>query len=342
MKTSILKIWTNFPEEIELKIDTLIKESMYAPIWQKISWNKMLQDTFYAGNWYMVYVEKNDEVIGFCVIEKRSIWLGMNWLFVIWWPIIKDYSALAAIEEALAEKAINENDVFCQIESIDKFDFKLFKNWSYKNFLEKCTAIIDLKKSEEEILAWMKQKWRYNIKVAEKNWVTINHEKLTEDSLDIFYSMLTETKDRDWFNVNSKEYFKKFIHFLESEWLGWLYFAKIWWETAAWWIFSFYWKTALYYYGASSSDINKRRCMPTYLLQWELIKEAKKRWCEIFDFLGIACPGDKKSHLLWVTDFKLKLTWDIMKLPETKIFVYRPLVYLILKTIKAIKKFRIK
>ncbi|HBA44566.1 TPA: hypothetical protein DEG21_04380 [Patescibacteria group bacterium] len=42
-------------------------------------------------------------------------------------------------------------------------------------------------------------------------------------------------------------------------------------------MFVFYEKTAAYYYGASTSDNNFRKYMATYLLQWEMILEAKKR-----------------------------------------------------------------
>ena len=105
-------------------------------------------------------------------------------------------------------------------------------------------------------------------------------------------------------------------------------------------IFVFYGKTALYYYGASSSDNAKRKYMASYLLQWRAIEEAKKRGCEVFDFLGIADPENPNSPLAGVTDFKLKLTDITKEWPQAQILVVRKWVYLILRIKKGVKNIR--
>ncbi len=56
-------------------------------------------------------------------------------------------------------------------------------------------------------------------------------------------------------------------------------------------IFVYWGNTGIYYYGASSSDREIRRDMATYLLQWDAIREALRRGCEIYDFLGISEDG---------------------------------------------------
>ena len=63
--------------------------------------------------------------------------------------------------------------------------------------------------------------------------------------------------------------------------------------------------------------------MASYLLQWKAIEEAKKRDCEVFDFLGIAHPDEFNSHLAGVTDFKLKLTNETKQWPDTQILVLK-------------------
>lgn len=50
-------------------------------------------------------------------------------------------------------------------------------------------------------------------------------------------------------------------------------------------IFAYWGDTAIYYYGASSSDTTIRRDMATYLLQWDAIREGIKRGCKTYDFL---------------------------------------------------------
>lgn len=215
-----------------------------------------------------------------------------------------------------------------------------FEAGYYKNFIEKRTALIDLKQDDEIILARMKPKGRYNIRVAEKAGVQVEQVPYLSESLDIFYSILAETLERDGFAANSKEYFRVFLQYLEKQQLGGLFIAKREGEPIAAGIFIFYKKTALYYYGASSSDNTKRRYMASYLLQWKALEEAKKRECEVFDFLGIAEQDDTHSPLAGVTDFKLKLTDETREWPKSQILVLKPFVYQILKMKKMVKALR--
>ena len=80
--------------------------------------------------------------------------------------------------------------------------------------------------------------------------------------------------------------------------------------------------------------------MASYLLQWEAVKEAKKRGCKTYDFLGIADPKDEKSPLAGVTDFKLKLTDETKEWPATQILVMRKIAYIALKIRKMLKHIR--
>ncbi len=183
----------------------------------------------------------------------------------------------------------------------------------------------------------MKPKGRYNIRVAEKSNVEIEQVSYNEENLDIFYSLLGETLERDGFAANSREYFRTFLQYLETYNLGGLFFATREGEVIAGGIFVFYKKTALYYYGASSSDNTKRKYMASYLLQWRALEEAKRRGCEIFDFLGISSPDELNSHLAGVTDFKLKLTNETKQWPDTQILVLKKCMYMLLKMKKVVK-----
>lgn len=212
---------------------------------------------------------------------------------------------LGHIFEELAKK---ESAVFIQIEPLTPLVLPYFRSGEYKHFLEKHTALIDLMQDEETLLARMKPKGRYNIHVAEKTDVKIEQAHYSEANLAAFYGLLSETLERDKFSANSREYFSIFLQYIEKYDLGGLFLAKREGELIAGGIFIFYKNTAFYYYGASSSDNAKRKYMATYLLQWYAIREAKKRGCDVFDFLGIADPEDQNSPLAGVTDFKLKLT----------------------------------
>lgn len=218
--------------------------------------------------------------------------------------------------------------------------FPNFKISHYKDFIEKHTAIINLKQDSEAIFAHMKPKGRYNIRLAEKSGVEVEQVSYSEEYLDIFYSILSETLERDGFSANSKEYFRTFLQYLEKQDIGGLFIAKRENEVIATGIFLFYKKTALYYYGASSSDNAKRKYMASYLLQWRAIEEAKNCGCEVFDFLGIADPNELDSPLAGVTDFKLKLTDESREWQKSQILILKKSTYLILQMKKTIKTLR--
>lgn len=130
------------------------------------------------------------------------------------------------------------------------------------------------------------------------------------------------------------------LQYLQKQGIGGLLLAKREGETIAAGIFVWSGNTALYYYGASSSDNTKRKYMASYLLQWEAIREAKKRGCEIYDFLGIADPKDEHSPLAGVTDFKLKLTDETREWPATQILIMREMAYALLRLRKMVKRIR--
>lgn len=94
--------------------------------------------------------------------------------------------------------------------------------------------------------------------------------------------------------------------------------------------------SAIYYYGASSSDRDIRRDMATYLLQWDAIREAMKRGCSEYDFLGISEDGTGK--LAGVTEFKLRFNPEKRYLPAEQVIVYRPVILKLLQMISKIRK----
>jgi lipid II:glycine glycyltransferase (peptidoglycan interpeptide bridge formation enzyme) len=171
------------------------------------------------------------------------------------------------------------------------------------------TLIIDLKKGEEEILAGMRQKTRYNIKLAEKKNVVIRNWKLEtrEKDIDIFYNLMKETAKRDGINIFSKEYYKNLIESfcchsglrdgIQKEAHGSrvaarddkinsnLFLAEFKNKPLAGILVFGFGDTATYFYGASGNV--GRELMPNYLLQWEAIKWAKENGYRWYDMWGI-------------------------------------------------------
>lgn len=300
----------------------------------------MLRETKYTKKNFFIGIYEDKKLLSYALIEKRTIGLGCDGFFCIGGPIVGETSSLEILSRTLKELSQKEKVIFIQIEPFSEAILPDFVTGQYKNFVEKYTATINLTQDNEIILAHMKPKGRYNIRVAEKAGVTVEQVPYSEEYLNIFYGILRETLERDQFSANSRDYFRTFLQYLEKQKLGGLFIAKREGEIIATGIFIFYKKTALYYYGASSSDNTKRKYMASYLLQWKAIEEAKKQGCEIFDFLGISDPSDPYSPLAGVTDFKLKLTDETKKWPDSQILVLRKYMYLVLSMKKKMKIFR--
>ncbi|MCB9806396.1 peptidoglycan bridge formation glycyltransferase FemA/FemB family protein [Candidatus Peribacteria bacterium] len=80
--------------------------------------------------------------------------------------------------------------------------------------------------------------------------------------------------------------------------------------------------------------------MATYLLQWEAIREAIKRGCTVYDFLGISSDGTGK--LAGVTEFKLRFNPEKKKWPHEQIIILAPMRLWVLQCMSKIRKFFIR
>nr|MCR4790007.1 peptidoglycan bridge formation glycyltransferase FemA/FemB family protein [Treponemataceae bacterium] len=76
------------------------------------------------------------------------------------------------------------------------------------------TTILDLTKSEDDLLSAMKSKWRYNIHLAEKKGVRV--EKGTSKDIDVFYNLYLATSKRDGIAIHSKKYYSDLLELSEK------------------------------------------------------------------------------------------------------------------------------
>jgi lipid II:glycine glycyltransferase (peptidoglycan interpeptide bridge formation enzyme) len=141
--------------------------------------------------------------------------------------------------------------------------------------------IIDITKSEEDLLAEMKPKTRYNIKVAQKHSVGISREK---KYLDDFLRLIKITAIRDKIAPHPDEYYRKMFEIIPEENLK-IYLAEFEGKIIAANIVVFYGKFATYLHGASDNEY--RSIMAPYLLQWQAIIDAKMARCNFYDLGGV-------------------------------------------------------
>lgn len=153
----------------------------------------------------------------------------------------------------------------------------------------------------------------------------------------MFFHLLEETTERDGFSHNALSYYQTFLRILESSQTGGLLITHKEGILHAAGIFVYWNGEAIYYYGASSNQQDIRRDHGTYLLQWEAIKEAFKRGCRTYDFLGISSKeGDK---LAGVTTFKMRFNPQKITLPKEQIIILKPLIVLSLKSLNRLRRF---
>ena len=163
------------------------------------------------------------------------------------------------------------------------------------------TVLLNLEPDEETLLANMKPKWRYNVRLAEKKGVKI--ERRAADGIDVFYKLYEETSKRDGIALHAKSYYQDLFETTERMKSAdstspkiTMYVASFEDEPLAAIIMLFSPKEAVYLYGASSNS--HRNLLPAYLLQWTAIQDAKNYGCKTYDFYGIP-PTDDEHHPMY-------------------------------------------
>jgi lipid II:glycine glycyltransferase (peptidoglycan interpeptide bridge formation enzyme) len=146
------------------------------------------------------------------------------------------------------------------------------------------TIHVDLTRDLDAILAQMKQKWRYNIRLAERKGVIVRAG--SADDIATFYRLLQITSKRDRFAIHSFEYYRAAFDLLTARDAARLFIAEYAREPLAAILVTAFGEEAIYLYGASS-DAHRAR-MPNYALHWAAMQWAKARECARYDLWGIA------------------------------------------------------
>ena len=314
----------------------------FVPVQQSLGWAK-LQEEIGSRSWRIGAREDSGKLIAFVQIFEKAWPLGLRWLHVPRGPIFQDAGF------RIQDTDIN-NLIFSEIRKLAeeiksvfvKFDF--FKDYGhpspyalnpspYSNFPD-TTLVLDLKKSEEELLTQMKPKGRYNIRVAEKHGIKVR-ETSEPAAAKIFYDLLKKTTERDGFAGHPLSYYEKFLEILDKQNLASCFIAEKDNKPLAASLCTFYGDTATYYYGAS--DYEFRNLMAPYAVQWSAIRAAKERGFKYYDFLGITPEGVDRHPLAGVTSFKKKFGGRVVSYPKSSELVLRPWIYKVIKIIKKLK-----
>jgi peptidoglycan pentaglycine glycine transferase (the first glycine) len=162
------------------------------------------------------------------------------------------------------------------------------------------TVQLDLRRSEAEILADMKQKTRYNVRLAEKRGVRVRLGSLAD--LDLLYAMYAQTSLRDGFVIRSSRYYQDAWGSFMVAGLAQPFIAEAEGEALSALILFKFARSAWYMYGMSR-EIHRDK-MPNHVLQWEAMRWAKSQGIETYDFWGAPNEFVESDPMWGVWKFK--------------------------------------
>jgi lipid II:glycine glycyltransferase (peptidoglycan interpeptide bridge formation enzyme) len=186
------------------------------------------------------------------------------------------------------------------------------------------TTVLDLSRGGEAILAGMKPKTRYNVRLGERSGITVRRGDHTD--IPVFHAMLERTAERQRFVANSASYLRLLYKTL-GPWCQ-VFIAEFEGRPIAGMLAMTFGDTVVYKRGAWSGEEGKRR--PNEVMHWEAIRWAISEGFARYDFDGIepdvaraVLAGEKisGSAVESVTRFKLGFGGDVVLLPEASTYL---------------------
>jgi len=307
----------------EAEWDKFIAHHPNAHLLQTSAWGRLKSDY----GWEAVHIA--NEVCGAQMLF-RKLPLGFSIAYIPRGPVGEDWSSL---QPEMDEVCRSRRAIFLKIDPDGWDDVPLTNRELFrpgKPIQPRRTILVSLSGTEEDWLARMKQKCRYNIRLAQKSGVVVR----PSEDVAVFASLMTATAERDGFGVHEKAYYDMVVQQFISSGNGVMLFAEFEGVPLAAVIVLKYGNRAYYMYGASS-DLERQR-MPAYLVQWEAMRWAASQGCISYDLWGV--PDEDLDMLeaqfttrqdgLWgVYRFKRGFGGEVKRSPETIDRVYIPALY---------------
>ena len=308
--------------------NTMIADLPAPHLLQTYEWGQ-LKSRYGWRIWPVVWRDVNREVEAAALVLQRSLPIRgfasrMQVLYVPKGPLLdwRNTVLVRRVLDDLGRLALHQKGIFIKIDpdvilgtgipgqpdaknyrvGHDLREELLERGWRFSDeqVQFKNTAMLDITSDEETLLSRMKQKTRYNIRLAERKGVHIRPGKL--EDLEMLYRMYAETSLRDGFVIRSPDYYQDLWRtFLKAN-MAQALIAEVDGEpVSAVWLFHFE-RRAWYLFGMSTEA--HRDKMPNYLLQWEAIRAAKAAGCKVYDLWGAPDEFEESDPLWGVFRFK--------------------------------------
>ncbi len=264
--------------------DRLLTQYPHSHLLQTTSWARLKE----AYGWEAVPVCAGD---GGALVLFRKLPLGLRVAYIPkgplgerWTPLWDELDRVCKLRRTIFLKV--EPDVFepGEVESA-RFGQGFIRSEAVQ---PRRTILISLEGQPADWLAAMKQKWRYNIRLAKKKGVEVSQ----SDDVRLFHRLMLQTGGRDGFGVHSLDYYQRAFDLFASEDACVLLLATYYSQPLAALMAFRRGNRAWYFYGASSEM--ERQRMPNHLLQWEAMNWARRHGCRIYDLWGVPDFNEEK------------------------------------------------
>ncbi|HEY3344433.1 MAG TPA: peptidoglycan bridge formation glycyltransferase FemA/FemB family protein [Anaerolineaceae bacterium] len=185
------------------------------------------------------------------------------------------------------------------------------------------TMCIDLRLAEEELLARMKPKARYNLRLAERKGVCVRPGNAAD--LGLLYRMYAETSIRDGFVIREEGYYRTVWSTFLTAGMADVLIAEVEGEAVAAVILLRFGDRAWYLYGMSTAA--HREKMPNALLQWQAICRAKAAGCTVYDLWGAPDEFSEEDPMWGVYRFKEGLGAQVVRTLGAWDYPVQPRIY---------------
>jgi peptidoglycan pentaglycine glycine transferase (the first glycine) len=258
----------------------------------------------------LLFLSGGEPVAAASVLLRRLPWGPWAVMYVPKGPVLnyEDSDLVASVLARLEALATEQRAIFVKIDpdvEADRTDVREYlgqRGWraSWEQIQFRNTMLIDLRRAEEELLAAMKGKTRYNVRLASKRGVQVDLGGM--DNLRLFFEMYATTSVRDEFIIRPLSYYEDAWCNFVSQGRAELLLASYEGQVLAGLMLFYFGDKAWYMYGASSE--RHRNLMPNHLLQWEAMRRSKGAGYSFYDMWGAPDVLDESDPLWGVYRFK--------------------------------------
>jgi len=284
-------------EEWEGFLDT-VRDKTFLQSWNWGEFNMMMGRKIWR-----LGVFDNTQLVALALVVKVEARRG-TFLLVPHGPVVQEgqkEQTLSVLSQHLRELGLRERASFIRISPFWHRTAETDRMFAERGFRKapiyaesESSWKLDIRPSEQDLLSNMRKTTRYLIKQASKNEDIRVWQSSGVQDVELFHNLSQAVGTRQGFVPFSKEHTKKEVAAFLTDHQVSLFFGSYKGEVVATALVIF-WSGIGFYHQAASLPKYAKFSIP-YLVQWEAIREAKKRGCAVYDFWGYVDPRKYPNH----------------------------------------------